>query len=121
MFDEIKVDYLLDEPKHNELDFQSKSLGSAMDKFLIRVDGSIMIEEYDVEDRSDPNATGIMRFAGCMTRINQKWVPYSYHGYIDIYDTDENGDWVEYRLKVTDDYVVSAERTNVRTELTRDN
>jgi len=73
MFDEITVLVPLpDGSTHTE--FQTKSLECLLDKYEIRSDGTLWHEEYDVEDHSDPTATGIARLRGIMTRVNQRWV-----------------------------------------------
>jgi hypothetical protein len=78
MFDEIRCKMPLPveiDVEHREHWFQTKSLGCDMDYYEIRDDGTLWRETYETEDRSDPNAEGLMRLAGCMTRINKQWVP----------------------------------------------
>jgi hypothetical protein len=54
--------------------WQTKDTGCpSMDRYEIRADGTLWHEDYDVEDRSDPTAEGIMRVAGMMSRVNKRW------------------------------------------------
>src|SRR5690349_376519 len=75
MFDELRCKYPLPHAAAQDLLFQTKSLDCGLELYEIREDGSLWIEEYDIEDRSDPNATGLMSIVGCMTRVNKRWVP----------------------------------------------
>src|SRR5690242_5329706 len=85
--------------------WQTKDLNCEMDLFEIRADGSLWREEYDVEDRSDPNATGIMRLAGLMTRVNKRWVPLEdFTGEIRFYRSKNDRPpygWLEYSAYYT--------------------
>lgn len=58
-----------------KMDFQTKDLECDLDDYEIREDGTLWRQDYDTEDRSDPNAVGFMRFCGCATRVNKRWVP----------------------------------------------
>jgi hypothetical protein len=55
------------------------------DHYEIREDGSLWYEDYDVEDRSDPNAKGFERYIGFMTRVNKRWIPCAFTGEISFY------------------------------------
>ena len=76
MFDYLRCEYplpvegRLPEGEANKLLFQTKDLDCMMDEITITKDGELVGQQYDVEDRSDPNAEGIERFIGCMTRVN---------------------------------------------------
>lgn len=54
-------------------EYQTKDLVCFMRDYEIREDGSFWREEYDIEDRSDPNAEGLLCIAGCLTRVNKRW------------------------------------------------
>lgn len=101
MFDELTCQYPLPVPGANALLFQTKDTPKQyLDRYEIREDGTLWHQDYDVEDRSDPNATGIMRFVGCMTRVNPRWEPMPYYtGEIVFYtfkhDEEQTG-WVEF-------------------------
>jgi len=45
-----------------------------LDRYEIRKDGTLWREEYDIEDRSDPNAEGLDALAGSRTRVNKRWM-----------------------------------------------
>lgn len=75
MFDDIVVKVPLpDMPAGFEPAFQTKSLVRFLDNYEIREDGTLWHEQYDTEDRSDPNATGLMAFAGMWSKVNPRWV-----------------------------------------------
>ena len=81
MFDEVDCQYPLPDgfvPAEGD-HAQTKDTECLLDLYQIREDGTIWLQVYDIEDRSDPKATGIMRLAGCMTRVNQHWEPSTYH------------------------------------------
>src|SRR5689334_11348593 len=80
--------------------FQTKDTPTAflwMDKWTIEEDGRLVKHGYRVEDRSDPNAKGLMRLCRAATRIdepeNDETVPF--HGDIGFghYDTKTKEDW----------------------------
>jgi hypothetical protein len=75
MFDYLKCDYKLPiDGVENEV-WQTKSTPAQfLDNYEIRRVGTLWHEEYDIEDRSDPNATGLMRFKGSLTKVNKRWV-----------------------------------------------
>lgn len=88
MFDELRCKYPLPVEGANELDYQTKDLDNALNQFEIREDGTLWVEEYDVEDHSDPNAVGIERFFGCATRVNKRWKQvHDFEGEIEFYTT----------------------------------
>jgi hypothetical protein len=97
LFDHIEVEIPLpDLPLDFTPHFQTKSLASFMDRYRIDTDGALWIQNYDIEDRSDPNAKGISRLVGIMTRVNQHWVRSDYTGEIRFYDTHPGKEWFEY-------------------------
>lgn len=61
-----------DEPDLQESVFQTKDFDCIMDAFTIKANGELWGEQYDIEDQSDPNATGLARLAGMMTRTNTR-------------------------------------------------
>ncbi len=75
LFDYLRCYYPLEPEGANDYEFQTKDTSAQyMDHYEIRKDGTLWHEEYDVEDRSDPKATGIEALRGCMTPINKRWV-----------------------------------------------
>lgn len=110
MYDKIRCKMPLPvdiDVEHREHWFQTKSLGCAMDYYEIREDGTLWREAYEIEDRSDPHAEGLMRLVGCMTRVNKRWIPCSaFTGEIAFYtfasDIGEkeagrpNSGWIEF-------------------------
>lgn len=98
MYDEVRCVYPLPVPGANELMYQTKSFDAPMiDLYEIRADGTLWREAYDIEDRSDPNATGVYRFEGMMTPVNKRWEPMSaFTGEVRFYDWLEPDGWIEW-------------------------
>lgn len=97
VFDYVKCDYPLPEGLSSDGYFQTKCTpAQALDLYEIRSDGTLWQEDYDVEDRSDPNAKGIAALVGCMTRVNKRWSPVAYTGEIRFYDFHDERDWIEF-------------------------
>ena len=88
--------------KSDDHQYQSKSLDCRMDVYEIRDDGTLWLEEYDVEDQSerakwraehpgkdlpkelaDDSLSGLI---GCMSRVNERWVQEHFDGVIEFYD-----------------------------------
>lgn len=73
------------------VELQTKSTPAQfMDTYIISEEGKLYHIEYDIEDRSDPNAEGIKRMQGMMARINERQVLMTeYHGDIEFYGTND--------------------------------
>ena len=118
MFDTIKCLCPLprgEEPKelanidfNRDLIWQTKDLECSMDQYEIRQDGTLWIERYDIEDKSNPDAIGWARFAGMYTRVNVRWEPMSHYTgmikFCEFYAPDslENDYWIEYQATFID-------------------
>ncbi len=98
MFDELTCKYPLPVVGLEGRVFQTKDTPSqSLDHYEIREDGSLWGAEYDIEDRSDPNATGLDSLIGCMTRVNERPVRQDLTGEIRFYDFHKNfKGWVEF-------------------------
>lgn len=102
MFDEIKCKYPLPLEGANDLLYQTKDTDAQfMDLYEIREDGTLWHEIYDVEDQSDPNAEGIMKMWGCMTRVNKRWEQVMFTGEIVFYG-DNKGQFIEFSAYFVD-------------------
>ena len=123
MFDYLEiVDYPLpDNIKRKS--YQTKDLQCALDLYQIRADGSLWREDYDIEDHSDPNAEGIYKIFGMMTRVNKHWVRESFSGEIVFYDLSEDLDphWVEFKAFLYGGKVLRIERIQDREDLWKKN
>ena len=82
MFDYLRCEAPLPVPPEVTADeargfeYQTKDLVNALDRFTITADGKLIGEEYEIEDRSDPNAEGLARLIGCMTKVNERKKPW---------------------------------------------
>lgn len=99
MFDDIKCKYPLPLKGANDLDYQTKDTPMQyLDSYEIREDGTLWHEEYDIEDHSEagkwvkanpgkelPENLGLLSFAGCMARVNKRWLPVNITGEICFY------------------------------------
>jgi hypothetical protein len=86
IYDYVHCEYPLpglDDP--TKIEFQTKSLDTFFDNYRITAEGKLEIEEYDVEDRSDPNAEGFARFIGCCARVPTGWKPVDFSGILNFY------------------------------------
>lgn len=101
MFDELRCERELPAPNADGLLFQTKDTPSQwLDSYVIRPDGTLWHQVYDTEDRSDPNAEGLGRLIGSMTRVNPRWESVPLTGEVCFYtgggyDTD-NPWWLEF-------------------------
>lgn len=101
MFDDITCKYPLPGGRYAGQQWQTKSTPELnLDSYEIREDGSLWHQTYDIEDTSDPNATGWRRLCGMATRVNKRWEPCEMTGEICFYDLveDDHGNrvWVEF-------------------------
>lgn len=97
MFDYIKCESPLPVTGANGLIFQTKDTPAQFcDMYLIRVDGMLLHETYDIEDQSDPSAEGLERIVGIMTRVNKRFEPVEFDGEIRFYTSTNEGGWLEF-------------------------
>ena len=96
MYDDIRCKYPL--PTGPVDGWQTKDTPAQyLDLYEIRTDGTLWHEEYEFEDHSDPEAEGAMALAGCMTRVNKRWVQCNMTGEIRFYQFAEKSEgWIEH-------------------------
>ena len=97
LYDNIKCDYPL--PGNPQVkEWQTKDTPAQyIDTYVITADGQLQHEDYDIEDKSDPNAVGWRRAMGCMARVNRRLVDVlDFRGAIEFYGDDANGLWWEF-------------------------
>ena len=121
MYDNLRCEYPLPGDP-GDIEFQTKDFDSILNEYRITVDGKLLIEEYDIEDRSDPNATGFMRFVGSMTRIPKGYKPVDFTGYVNFYGKGFERpaletDWFEYIATFEHGMLTSVERLTAWTPL----
>jgi hypothetical protein len=86
MFDYLKCKYPLPNAGDNDLEYQTKDTPAQfLDHYEIRTDGTLWHLDYDIEDRSDPNAEGLARWAGRLSHVNERWEPVPFTGEIRFY------------------------------------
>lgn len=101
LFDYIHCKYPLPVEFPVDRSFQTKDTPAQyMEEYEIREDGTLWHEEYEIEDRSNPNADNELdKFCGCMTRVNQQWeFCNKFTGDIRFYEStgDDHSGWVEF-------------------------
>lgn len=98
MYDNLKCSYPLPINDFKNEVFQTKDTPAQMlDLYEIRSDGTLWHENYDTEDRSDPNADGIKRLYGCCTKVNKRWeFEDTFVGEIRFYTSTTDGVWLEF-------------------------
>lgn len=134
MFDYIKCLYPLPLPNDamelnntdfNNITYQTKDLENCMDYYEIRKDGTLWQEEYDIIDKSDPNAKGISRIFGMFSKTNERMVPVKnftgqinfYEYYIcDINDKLKNDYWIEYIALFNNGHLVTIQLSKFTAE-----
>lgn len=103
MFDNITVKTPLPLPAYQDEVFQTKDTPLQwMTDYVIREDKTLWHSEHDYEDRSDPNAEGLMRICGSMTRINERWVQDDITDHIRFYTSlgEYHSGWVEFKAHI---------------------
>jgi hypothetical protein len=115
LFDTITCKYPLPLPQFQGADFQTKDLECQMDCYEIREDGTLWMQKYEIEDRSDPNAEGIARLCGMLSRVNLRWEPTKYTGSVDFYEWLNPG-WVEFCAIFIDGKLTHIQTTEYRIE-----
>ncbi len=104
MFDTIRFEVPLpDLPDPSGREFQTKDFDCLLDEYRVTAEGRLQHEEYEVEDRSDPNAEGFYRLIGMMTRVNQHWVDSDFTGDILFYGDDHTGTLMAINLQTGED------------------
>lgn len=88
LFDYLRCDLPLPERGVSDRWFQTKDTPAQWtDRYAIHADGTLWHQAYDLEDRSDPQATGLARLRGMATPVNQRWEPCGdFTGEICFYD-----------------------------------
>ena len=97
MFDYLKCKCPLPGAGDNNREYQTKDTPAQMlDHYEIREDGSLWHLDYDIEDKSDPNAEGFARLVGRLSRVNERWEPVPFTGEIRFYRYVSETDHTEF-------------------------
>lgn len=103
MFDHIRCKYPLPVRGANDLSYQTKDTpAQALDHYVIRADGTLWHQAYDVEDRSDPTAVGMRRLIGSAIRVRKRWRRERLSGEIIFYADLPPKGWLEFRARFAD-------------------
>ena len=112
-FDTLRCLYPLPADGADGLDYQTKSLVCFLESYELRADGTLWHEEYDVEDRSDPTATGLAAFAGIWTHVNERWVPEPLTGEVRFHAMGES-EWFDWSAYFVDGHLRELHRVGLR-------
>lgn len=102
MFDNIKCKANLPVWGFSDATFQTKDTPSQLlDNYEIRENGELWHLDYDIVDKSNPNAKGIDRLVGIMSHENERWVFCDdFTGTINFYTfiiENKNKGWIEFQ------------------------
>ena len=111
MYDYVKCEYPLPVAGANEFQYQTKDTPCQwLDLYVIKADGTLWHEEYDIEDHSKlsqwakdhpgeippEKLKSILSMAGCMTRVNKRLVSEELTGGIRFYDWNKDRGMIEW-------------------------
>ena len=110
MFDHLACEYPLPLKEAPVTGYQTKDTPAQwFDLYTIKPDGTLWGQEYEIEDRSNPNATGIERVLGKMTKVNVRDVPCRFTGEIVFYQM-KGKDWLEFSAYFVDGQIQARAR-----------
>lgn len=108
MFDDITLgDDVLLPDGYQGRSFQSKDLDCELDRY--RIEGGVLAKFCcDLEKDGDPRPHHIWpdQLHQYHRRINERWEPVAFHGWLNFYDFDQDDNWHEYNAKFTDGRLV---------------
>lgn len=98
MFDYVRCEYKEMPLEHRELSYQTKSLYSCMENYLIDKDGILFVEQYETEEVDNPEYDPTKRFSfpKIMEKKNIEWVERPITDTIRFYDIDDDGNRIQY-------------------------
>lgn len=113
LFDDLRCEYSLPVEGANDLAYQTKDTPAQyLDLYVIRKDGTLWHQEYDVVDRSElgkwmaanpgkepsDDQCNLLSIGGCMTRVNKRWVQETLTGEVRFYTTldPQHTGWIEW-------------------------
>ena len=104
---------LFDTIKYKGKEYQTKSLECLMDVYTITESGRLVHDICHMETipesewPKDDNLSEFQKTFGKWRWVtDQKDVDTNYHGYLNFYTSNENGEWEEYNAKFTDGTLV---------------
>lgn len=84
-FDTLHGQYPLPVPEAQQQVFQTKDLDCYQETYTLRADGTLWKTHYDLEDRSDPHSTGLIRLVGIATQVNPREIFEPHTGEVTFY------------------------------------
>ena len=76
--------------------FQTKDTPAQyLDLYKIDAGGKLWHEAYEVEDKSEPGAVGMMALLGCRSPVNHRWEPCVFTGCLEFYGETDDGRDIE--------------------------
>jgi hypothetical protein len=105
MYDELKCEYPLPEKsaKYQDLQFQTKSLGNFLDKYIISKDGELIIYSFDWEPVPEEDRPFYgkpewqqLSWVGSFKSIPNEPRKIEHTGEVRFYSTVDNEDWIEF-------------------------
>jgi len=102
MFDTVRCEYegMSEVDRHRT--YQTKDFDSALDLYMIDKEGVLWREDYNIEDRSDPNAEGLEKIVGMMTKTNLHMTPVELTDTFHFYDYDDEVGMITYKAQYTE-------------------
>jgi len=112
LFDYLKCEYPLPDPEVQNEDFQTKNMDAPFcEWYKIDKEGNLLYEEYDIEDKSDPNAEGAKRVRGIMTRVNKRWKKTDLTDTIHFYAIKDDK-WYSYDVIIVNGKITKLEKAS---------
>jgi hypothetical protein len=96
LFDTVTCKYKEMPKEHQELVYQTKSLYSALDKYLIDEEGKLFIEQFEIITKKNPDydPDKFLSFEEIQEKVNKEWIERPITDTIVFYASD--GVWIEY-------------------------
>ncbi|MGO9444216.1 MAG: hypothetical protein ACLPXB_05480 [Thiobacillaceae bacterium] len=98
MFDNMRCYVPLPVAGANAVEYQTKDTDAQeLDNYEIREDGTLWHQDYDLEQRIAPNASGPLgQLWGSIARVHQRWEPVPLTGSLRFYGNDDAGHRLEF-------------------------
>ena len=103
LYDNVSIEFDLPDELKEIAEWQTKDFDHPfLNKYVITKTGRLLKEKVHYEDRSDPNATGIMALVGALSAVHDGWEDMNYHGMLNFHGLDKNNKYISCEAKFTD-------------------